>query len=309
MNMRFNRLQGKKRMPASQPRSAWEAGGFVLALVVVAALLSPAAVSGQSVVGRIINPGGGTIAGAVVAFRTESGRLAARVLSDDVGRFSVPSLPTGTLHVIVERLGFRPSESMLALSEGDTVQLDLILSVEAIPLDPIVVTASQRPFWEHLEPPGLWEFWERKDYHERLGLGSFLTEDDLKPLAGSNPAQAIADLHPFLQARSHTERSGSMLLRGRLGCKPLIWVDGRLVSPRRSSAFDPQGSERGQPSFVRRLSPDPIGRGEDPISDYLSLSQIAAVEVYRGPSSTPGEYRSGLYASDCGAVVIWSKRR
>lgn len=262
--------------------------------------------SGQLVSGRVVDPHGEAISGTRIVFRGGETQTVEEVFSDNQGRFLAVRLSPGVFRVRADRLGYQTTESDLSVQNGDSIEIEISMAVEAIPLRPIVVTASSRPIWEHTEPPGLWDFWERKTIHERLGIGDFLTEEELKPLGGMNAAQAIADLSLSLQALQHSENPGEILLRGRLGCQPLIWVDGRIVSPRMPRSSDPGGGGYGTSQLIRNL---PLGRGEDPISHYIHLSEIAAVEVYRGASDTPGEFRSGIYGSDCGAVVIWSKRR
>jgi hypothetical protein len=230
------------------------------------------------------------------------------VVSDEAGRFTLGPIDAGTYGLVVERLGYQTTSSALAMKEGETIGVELRLAVEAIPLDPIVVTVSPRPTWEYTEPPSLWEFWERREQLGKIGLGSFITEKDLKPFLGQKISYTVANLHPFLDAFPHSYRPSTVLIRGRSGCKPLIYVDGHLVSPRQPmEGFDPPPSRvRGIRS--QTLIPDSIGRGEESMDDFISASEIAAIEVYRGASDLPGEFHSGSYSSNCGAVVIWSRR-
>ena len=49
-------------------------------------------------------------------------------------------------------------------------------------------------------------------------------------------------------------------------------------------------------------------RTEIRLMQPADLKSVAAVEVYYGPATVPGEFQSngGLHA--CGAIVIWTKR-
>ena len=249
---------------------------------------------GQTVEGRVIDLDGIPISGALVSLRIESGEAQTHVVSDDHGIFSLDSGNPGTYWVLVERLGYQTTQSILNLREGDSIVVELRMAVEAIPMEPIVVTASPRSPWEYTEPPALWEFWERKDYLGKLGIGDFHTYEDLKPLQGSPVALAIIQLTPFLFPRATSGRSkrvNTFHIQGRR-CAPLIFLDGHLLRPAGK-----------RPALGGRAEDDPPG---SLIDDYISLSQVAAVEVYRGASDVPGEFRHP--GSNCGVVVVWSRR-
>jgi hypothetical protein len=248
----------------------------------------PGAASCQTVVGRVIESDGGPISGAVIDFRLESRELVARTASDDAGIFRLGPVEPGEYFVFVERLGYETTQSILSLRDGDSINVELRMEVEAIPLEPIVVTASSRPAWEHIQPPAMWEFWERKDYMEKLGIGNFYTWEDIKPVAGLKAAQVVADFAPNFYTDSHPDRITSFFIRGRFECDPLLFLDGHLL--------------RGDPQMRG-------GRMEElpPIlDDYIDSSLIAAVEIYRGGSDVPGEYR--LPGSNCGVAAVWSQR-
>ena len=263
--------------------------------------LLPSRAHSQVIQGRVIDPDGATISGALISLRTEAGAVAARVASGEEGRFHVDRVGAGTYSVVVERLGYQTTLSFLFLQEGDSIEVDLHMEVEAIPLEPITVTASPRPVWEHLQPPALWEFWERKDWNEKLGLGHFYTHEDLKPLSGTPVALAITTLAPFLYPVANSERKNAFHIQGRIGCPPLIFLDGRPL-PEEGGGRPQTGSRFDQP-MVRLERENRVGAL---IDDWISLGQVAAVEVYRGASDVPGEFR--LPGAMCGAVVVWSLR-
>jgi hypothetical protein len=130
---------------------------------------------------------------------------------------------------------------------------------------------------------------------ETLGIGRFQTYQDLKPLQGSPVALAIIQLNPFLISRPHERRPNTFHIAGRLGCSPLVFLDGHRLRGEGGLVEEMRGTRT-----LGNNPPGPI------IDDYISLSQIAAVEVYRGASDVPGEFREP--GSNCGAVVIWSRR-
>jgi hypothetical protein len=132
----------------------------------------------------------------------------------------------------------------------------------------------------------MWEFWERKDYMERLGIGRFFTQEDLAPLGGLKAAQMVSDLAPFFVTESHPERVTSFYIRGRLGCYPPVFLDGHLITGSGGGAYG--------------------GSNPPVLDDWIHQSEIGAVEVYRGGSDVPGEFR--VPGSNCGAVAVWSRR-
>jgi hypothetical protein len=41
--------------------------------------------------------------------------------------------------------------------------------------------------------------------------------------------------------------------------------------------------------------------------DELSLEDLAAVEVYRGPTEVPAGFHTPMYDRTCGALLVWSR--
>jgi hypothetical protein len=249
----------------------------------------PADVTSQQVTGQVLDPERTPISSAEIRFRTENGRVVLRTVSGSDGRFRAITIEAGRYWLLVDRLGYEAAlVGPLALSEGDSIEVELFMAVDAIPLEPLTVTASRRPWWEHLEPPALWEFWERKQHFERLGSGNFYTYDDLKPLSGMPAALAIADLAPFFFPENKRGWGNSFFITGRSGCYPPIFLDGHQLT----------GSSKASGNSFAREPPL--------IDDWIHLSQIAGVEIYRGASDVPAEFR--VLGSNCGAVAVWSLR-
>ena len=265
----------------------------VFLLLAVAFYCLPTAAAAQRVTGRVLDPDRAPISTAEITFQTEGGVVVLGMVSDREGRFQTLGISAGRYWVMVKRIGYESTQmGPLALSESDSIEVELFMAVDAIPLEAITVTASARPWWEHLEPPALWEFWDRKEHFERLGSGRFYTHGDLKPLGGQAVALAIGDLAPFMFAEAHPRRLSSFRIKGTVtisadgsACYPPVYLDGHLLEGM------PLGGGRSEPAVI---------------DDWISLSQIAAVEVYRGASDVPGEFRS--FGANCGAVAIWSLR-
>ena len=111
---------------------------------------------------------------------------------------------------------------------------------------------------------------------------------------------AVTQLMPFLYPVSDRDRPNFYHIQARMGCPPLIFLDGHPLGPRPTS-----GLGRRWESKIR--SPDDLEPIVGPlIDDHVSLWEIAALEVYRGASDVPGEF--SLDGSHCGVVAVWSKR-
>lgn len=112
-------------------------------------------------------------------------------------------------------------------------------------------------------------FWHR----QRLGAGYFLTPEEVEARRPFRYPSDLLRLVPGLQVGRRAFGQAPVLIgRGR-GCEPSLFLNGQYM-----------GSMR---------------------VDEIDHSEVGAVEVYRGPSETPGEFIMGRGA-DCGAIVIWS---
>ena len=257
----------------------------VVCILLFGVLLPQHTALGQVIEGRVIDPDEAAIAGASISIRMTSRELVARAASDENGFFNLGPIDPGDYFVLLERLGYKATQTPISLRESDSISVELRMAIEAIPLAPITVTASPRPSWEYLEPPFMWEFWERKEHFERLGAGSFFTYEDLKPYGGQPLALTITDLAPFLISEASPMRRTSYFIKGRFDCYPPVFIDGHQV---------------------KGIDGDPQNPSPPILDDYIHSSQIGAVEIYRGSSDVPGEFRA--LGANCGAVVVWTLR-
>jgi len=211
-------------------------------------------------------------------------------ITDSVGAFRLAGIPPGPQRVRVRRVGYGPLDTTLTFAPRRTLDRRVYLT-RVQTLDSVVVTANS------VTLPGF-------DDHRKVGLGQFLTRDELEKHKGTrlstllqnmrgtrvNPgwgniawlasSRSAASLDSSSGAWHHPDNS-ERTLGAKTDCYAKVYVDGHLVSGR---------------------SPD------DPLFDVNSLQpdQIEAVEYYAGPSQTPMEY-STLNAV-CGVLVIWTRR-
>ena len=114
-------------------------------LITLAALVSPspAMAAGDataSVHGRVLDPSGQPVAGAVVSLRSGSGVVRHTSSATD-GSFVFPGLPPGTYDVIATFDGFRANAVRVTVAAAETQRADIALQLAAV-TDTVIVSAS-----------------------------------------------------------------------------------------------------------------------------------------------------------------------
>ncbi|HSH44610.1 MAG TPA: TonB-dependent receptor plug domain-containing protein, partial [Longimicrobiales bacterium] len=87
----------------------------------------------------VVSGSDGSIPGAHVRAMPGGGST----MVDSAGRFSL-ALSPGAYDLRVTSLGHRPWERRIRVSDGEALRLDVVLSVSAVALDPVVVTGTLR---------------------------------------------------------------------------------------------------------------------------------------------------------------------
>ena len=220
--------------------------------------------------GRVIDLEAGTSipAASVKLIQMHSG-LAWSVLTDQAGLFQFQVTSEGPFILDVFALGYFPYVDTLRVP-ADEVQLsiEVRLGIDAIPLEPLEVTASRSPWWEVTEPRMLWSYHERKDFQQKLGLGRFYDKEDLKMQFAAGPLSLLVEMWP----PRASALSISFMNRP---CNYTYYVDGLKWS----------GTLQEIP---------------------YRTSDLYSVEIYRGPSETPSEFLDSN--SRCGVMVFWTFR-
>ena len=192
------------------------------------------------------------------------------------GRFRFVDVPTGQYLLIVRRLGFRPVSAIIGVSARDTLRLSFTM-------EPAVQLLAGVEVKEERVSQRMMEFEARR----RAGTGFFLTQEQIErrnlpvsadylrfapsiTLTPTNNASGI----PELVAISKRE-GGSLFGEGAYACAMQVVIDGVPMPPR----------------FPLELLPTP--------------REIAGIEVYSGPATTPAQF-SGLDRR-CGIVAIWTR--
>jgi hypothetical protein len=267
--------------------------------------------SAQVVGGQVILDGDTPLLGVRVGLLSPGGKLAEGTETDEAGRFYFPRVSAGNYFLDVVGPECEDWQAgPLVLEEGDTVIMYLSVAENEVPDPPFMIVSSCRPWYEHLQPLGLWPFWERRARYEALGTGTFFTSADLEPWRGNPVTLTLSALSPFLQAEPAPRDQTGFLLRGPRDCTPLVFIDGHRVRQGTEGSYYQRAFRKpvlGTDTHRADLTPEPR-RIFTPIDHFISLSQIAGVEVYRGASDVPAEFRIEELETRCGAVVIWSHR-
>ncbi|MDE2661493.1 MAG: carboxypeptidase regulatory-like domain-containing protein [Gemmatimonadota bacterium] len=186
---------------------------------------------------------------------------AAVVTSNRMGRFVLSGVPVGSHELSVRHIGYAPLTHAVSVRPGITTEVEIGLSTDPVELAPLVVTV-ERP--RRLEIKG---FYERKHWGELLGLGTFITEEDIERWRPLRVSDLVSMLVPSVAPGMLNRRGSSGLNRT---CRMAVYLDGFAV-----------------------------GRNLDL---YVKPIEVGGIEVYKGLASTPAEF-----ASRCGAVVVWTK--
>jgi hypothetical protein len=225
-------------------------------------------VKGRVVEGRSGDP----LAGASVIL---NGGEQVRISGDD-GSFEFREVLAGAVEIVASLMGFADATGGIVVGGGQTLELEVRLSLQPIELEPIVVEASRMDLGGGI----------LGDVRRRAqrGWGTVLLREDLESRRAvatrvTDLLQGFAGVH----VQGSTARNLAIYLRVP-GCGPLVYLDGvKVTRGARATAF----------SAAEALN-------------QVHPMDIEAIEIYRGPAQTPGEFLDSNAA--CGVILIWTRR-
>ena len=144
-----------------------------LYLILAALLVNGAAA--QAIVGCVLEDASGApLTSAEVRILSEDGEILQRTISDSTGFFRMLAPLPGTYRVQALLIGYQEILSdPLALERGREINVEIRLSPNAVPLEPLRVVA-RRAYGNRLE-----EFYRRAEWARGSGFGRVLTRDDI----------------------------------------------------------------------------------------------------------------------------------
>ena len=205
--------------------------------------------------------------------------LGTYAVTNERGVFRLTDIPVGERQIQVRRVGYAPFEQRLNFAANEVVNKRVLLE-RVVMLDSVRTTAVTS---------GIPSF----DEHKRLGLGHFITSEQLEKREVSHLAEVLETIPSLQITRDGPTKAYATRSRGTISfndaggtrghvCYATVYWDGHAVY---------SNVDTTQPRFD--LNSIPVG-------------EIQAIEYYAGPSETPAEY-SGLN-STCGVLVIWTRR-
>lgn len=247
------------------------APAVLLSVVMVSSLAVAAAA--QEVVGVIVEDAtGAAVPGVEITLTPVDGDAARRTVTDEEGRFVLAAGGAGAFTLSVSRLGYHAFTSEpIVMASSDRLILEIRLGVDAVPLEPLVVTGRSRWY-----PPDITAFYERLERGRRSGAGHFVSRADME---GSFPARTTDLLRSIGGVQVVQGRGGrDAIVRMRGNCVPAIYVDGTFIN-----------------RMDTRLSLD----------HYVTPRSIEGIEVYRGAGRAVGHYHD---PRGCGLILVWTQR-
>jgi hypothetical protein len=209
-----------------------------------------------------------------------------RAESDERGAFRLSDVPAGEHRVLVRRVGYGPLDTRLTFAPNGTVDRRIFLSPVAT-LEKVVVEEKRRDLVDF-------------DDNRRIGLGKFLTRDDLEKMR-TEPLAAV--LERFQGVKVVPGPGSRAWIASRRGVKALR-ADGVTCPPRE----DRPPNDRYACECYANVWLDGVllSRQEIPNIARFTPEQLEGVEYYAGPAETPARY-SEMRAA-CGTVVLHTRR-
>ncbi|HEX5831169.1 MAG TPA: TonB family protein [Gemmatimonadaceae bacterium] len=239
--------------------------------------LVPAALCAASLAATPVAAQTGVIAGTV---RDEEGAGVAgaelqtvagsiQAQANDRGEFRIPGVPTGAQRVVVRRLGFLPDTSIVQVPADAVVTLDVRLRRMTQALEAVEVRGARRV--RHTGPHA--DFYDRAE----RGLGGrFITRDMLERRNPMLLTDMFRQLPGVRVEPTSTVRNAVRVRNAR--CWPQVIMDGARVA----------------------------STGEPFDFDAVRASDVEGIEVYPSSMGLPPQFDGP--GSDCGTIIVWTRR-
>lgn len=191
-----------------------------------------------------------------------------RATTDTAGRFSLQGIPNGVGFATVRKIGYRPIRLRTIVIAEDTLEIEIRMRQAAFELEPLEVVARY-------VPPRMFGYADRR----LAGFGSFIDPDQLR----ASEHRRFVDLLRAIRGIRVTPSRGSryIAISSRGNCLMSVWLDGIRIY----------------------VTGDP---GGPPDLNQFSVTDLEAVEIYRGSGELPMELAGS--GSPCGALVLWTRR-
>jgi len=224
-----------------------------------------------------------------------------RYVSDDSGRFNVPITVVGRASLLLRRIGFEPTETILTAMPDTTVRVTMNPVARALETQMVTVRS---PF-VRLDLGGFYRRMAEVENGARVGY--FVTPEDLELRKPQNVTDAVEQF-PSIRLAPIDD--------GKRDADGMAHADG--VMYRRKFRIE---DRNGCPMTVYldriRIQPSLTGgqQGDEEINTLVNPASVAGIEVYPRAMGAPPEFpvadikpKPGQPAvAQCGVVLIWTK--
>ena len=236
----------------------------------------------QTFRGTVVDSGSGEpVVLAYVGLLAEGQEMVVAALANTAGEFEVTAPSAGGYFLYVSRTGYETlMDGVFDLGEGGEFSLQVLLKPSPIELEEVVVESSTRS----MNPL------ERNGFYDRAvtGLGTLMIREEIQRRA-IHRVSDVFRMIPGLEIDESRPLTGSPdVLRN-----PTIhnWRNGRKCSP--ALYIDRHVVNAGG---SRPLRPD----------DYMTASEVEAIEVYTRTSEVPVGFDE---VTSCGVILVWTRAR
>lgn len=207
----------------------------------------------------------------IAGARLSSPSVTGITVTDSLGRFDITDIPPGIVRFYVVASEFPRVNVTLAFAAGE--QMERVLELDSTSVAPVRDSAPQALPQVTVEATPLPPIWLR-DFERRreTGRGHYVTRDEI----ARRHHNRLSDIVQTMRGVTMDCGGGGAacqirMVRAPMQCYPEYWIDGQL-----NNAWGP----------------------------VIPVRDIEAMEVYTGPSDTPGEFAGRN--SGCGTIVIWT---
>lgn len=237
---------------------------------------SAAAAQTQTMSGQVLDDQSGEpLEGVHLVLLDTEGRNFGETFTNEMGGFRLVVPRAGEWLVSADLIGYGSVQSdPLEMKASERLILEIRMAVEAIPVEPVVVTSRV----SHINAD-IQAFYNRVQRGRLSGLGHFVTREDVDRTAPTEPSDLLRTMPGLRVISGRTIYGGSKTgIQMSSGCIPAIYVDGTQINRFRAS---------------------------DTLDDFVAASSIEGIEVYRGAGQQVGRFHD---SRGCGLVLVWTRR-
>lgn len=196
------------------------------------------------------------------------GSMNALARTDSTGRFILRDLDAQKVEVMIRRLGFDAETFDFTLHAGQVDSVAVQMQQNAQLLDEMRTNAALSHRFYTLE-----EFYKRRD----RGGGAFLTRAEIEQHHTTVLTEVLREVPGIriVRAGRNGKNGGVRFQSARANCPPELWIDGQ--------------------------------RAHNTEVDDIIATDVEAMELYPGPSTTPMEFSQQSSSYNCGTIVIWTR--